>query len=246
MNLSLGLTQKIIQECKDRGVLRNQCAYILATAYWETAKTMEPVKEAFWKSEGWRKKNLTRYYPYYGRGLVQLTWKHNYEWATKKFGPNFVKNPSLALDPEWAVQILIVGMMEGQFGRKLTDFVTLEKSDFAGARRSVNVMDKAWTIAEIAKDYDKALLQLGYGVEQKPKPSDERRDGSQPRESLSESTTLRGVAAAAVGALSSLVASFGALDPVAQLVLVVSGILMVGGLAWIARERIKKWARGER
>ena len=50
------------------------CAYGLATAWWETNKTMQPVREAYWLSEAWRKPNL-RYYPHYGRGYVQLTWK---------------------------------------------------------------------------------------------------------------------------------------------------------------------------
>lgn len=245
MDLNLGYTQEIIKECKRRGVLRNQCAYILATTKWETAHTMKPVKEAYWLSEAWRRKNLTRYYPYYGRGFVQLTWKSNYEWASKKFGVDFVNNPELALDPKWAIQIMIVGMLEGQFGRKLTDYVTLQKSDFAGARRSVNVMDQAWAIAEIARDYDEALLKEGYGVEQNARVANERRDGSQGRSSISGSSTLKGVGAAAVGGSASLLAGLGALDSHVQIILAVSAILMVGGLAWVARERIKRIVSGE-
>jgi hypothetical protein len=48
-------------------------AYVLATTQWETAQTFKPVREAFWKDEEWRRVNLARYYPYYGRGFVQLT-----------------------------------------------------------------------------------------------------------------------------------------------------------------------------
>src|SRR5262245_39782274 len=58
-------------------------AYALATASHETAHTMQPVREAFWLSEDWRKANL-RYHPFYGRGYVQLTWKANYERADRE------------------------------------------------------------------------------------------------------------------------------------------------------------------
>ena len=52
------MTQLLIAESKAQGLLRNQLAYLLATAFWETARTMQPVVEAFWLSEAWRKKNL--------------------------------------------------------------------------------------------------------------------------------------------------------------------------------------------
>ncbi len=58
-------------------------AYALATACHETAYTMQPVREAFWLSENWRRTHL-RYYPFYGRGYVQLTWKANYERADRE------------------------------------------------------------------------------------------------------------------------------------------------------------------
>ena len=65
--------------CRAMGLsLKPQVAYVLATTEWETAHTFKPVKEAFWLSESWRKNHL-HYYPYYGRGFVQLTWKNNYE-----------------------------------------------------------------------------------------------------------------------------------------------------------------------
>jgi hypothetical protein len=45
MNLNLGDTRLIIDACKSAGLLRNQAAYVPATAYWETARTMKPVRE---------------------------------------------------------------------------------------------------------------------------------------------------------------------------------------------------------
>jgi len=70
-------------------------AYYLATAKWETAGTMQPVREPFWLSENWRRLNL-RYYPYYGRGYVQLTWKSNYQRQSQadRTGIDLVTNPT--------------------------------------------------------------------------------------------------------------------------------------------------------
>lgn len=163
MDLNLGDTQLILAECKKRGVLRNQAAYILATAKWETAHTMKPVREAFWLSDAWRKANL-RYYPWYGRGYVQLTWKSNYERARDETGVNVIAEPDAAMRPEVAVPVLVVGCMEGWFtGKAMPDYVDLQRSDFVGARRVVNGTDKANQIASIARDYDEALKADGYG-----------------------------------------------------------------------------------
>ncbi len=165
MNLTLGDTQLIIAESKSRGVLRNQLAYILATAYHETAHTVKPVKEAFWikNAEEWRKKFL-RYYPWYGRGYVQLTWDYNYKKAGENLNLDLTTDPDVVMQPEVATKILVVGMIEGWFtGKKLSDYITITKSDFVGARRIINGTDKASTIAGYAKEYDTDLKAIGYG-----------------------------------------------------------------------------------
>lgn len=172
MNLDLGHTRLIISKAEKRGVLRNQLAYLLATARWETNHTIEPVKEAYWLSEQWREDNL-RYYPWYGRGFVQLTWDYNYKKADDKLslGGSLIANPDRAMEPGIAADILVLGCMEGWFtGKKIPDYIDLQHSDFVNARRVVNGTDKASEIAEIAKDYDAALLDEGYGVELPPDP----------------------------------------------------------------------------
>lgn len=162
MNLTLGCTRLLIDECKAQHLLRNQCAYALATSYWETARTMKPVVEAYWLSESWRKKNL-RYYPWHGRGFVQLTWEPNYVRAAKELGVPFDKDPGLALDPVNAAKIAVTGMREGWFtNKKLSDYITLQRSDFIGARRIINGIDKAAEIAKIATEYDALLKADGY------------------------------------------------------------------------------------
>ena len=166
MDLDIGDTRRIMAECAKRGLLRNQAAYVLATAYWETNRTMRPVVEAYWLSENWRKQNL-RYYPWYGRGYVQLTWKGNYSDAGAKIGVNLLIDPNKALRPEVATPILVQGMIEGWFtGKKLADYIADGRSDYINARRIVNGMDKASAIATIARSYEAALLGAGYGVTQ--------------------------------------------------------------------------------
>lgn len=163
MNLDLGDTRLIIQKCKEVGLLRNQVAYVLATAFHETAHTMKPVRE--YGGEKYLKKK--RYYPYVGMGYVQLTWRANYQKASKKLGVDFVKYPKKLLIPEFAAEILVAGMVEGWFtGKTLSDYITLQKSDYKNARRIINGIDKRHLIASHAKSYEKALLKEGYGVEE--------------------------------------------------------------------------------
>lgn len=89
-------------------------AYMLATTFHETARQMTPVREAYWLSEAWRRRNL-RYHPYYGRGYVQLTWRDNYRRAGDYIGDNLVDSPDLALRPDYAAAIMFAGMGEGWF-----------------------------------------------------------------------------------------------------------------------------------
>jgi putative chitinase len=165
-DLNLGDSQLILKECKLAGLLRNQAAYVMATAWWETAHTVEPVKEAYWvkNAEAWRKKNL-RYYPWYGRGYVQLTWERNYIFAGKQLGLDLTTNPEAVMKPDVSAKILVTGSLEGWFtGKKLGDYITLQKSDFKGARRIINGTDKAAAIAKVADAYDTALRDSGYGI----------------------------------------------------------------------------------
>ena len=105
MDLARGDTRMIIDACIDHGLLRNQCAYVLATAYHETAHTMKPVRE--YGGEAYLR--AKKYYPYVGMGYVQLTWKENYEKAGKRFGVDFVKHPKYLLKPEYANSVALAG-----------------------------------------------------------------------------------------------------------------------------------------
>jgi len=169
-SLETGDTRMIVDACLEHGLLRNQCAYVLATALHETASTMKPVRE--YGGEKYLK--AKKYYPYVGMGYVQLTWRENYDKAGKKLGVDFLANPKLLLKAEYAAPILVIGCRDGWFtGKKLSDYITLTNSDFVGARRIVNGTDKAQQIAIYARQYDKLLKGVGYGVEPTPAlPSD--------------------------------------------------------------------------
>jgi Putative peptidoglycan binding domain len=147
-----GTIEAIKWECRAQGVgLNTQISYVLATTQWETNQTFEPVREAYWLSENWRKKNL-RYYPFYGRGFVQLTWKNNYEKYSRILDVDMVGDPDIAMQPSVALFVLVHGFKTGTFtGRKITDYIDDTKTDFVRARRCINGTDKAHEIADIAK-----------------------------------------------------------------------------------------------
>jgi hypothetical protein len=144
--------------CRSLGIgLPAQIAYVLATAQWETAQTFKPVKEAFWLSEEWRRRNLS-YFPYYGRGYVQLTWKSNYKTYSDIFDLDMVTNRDLALDPSIALFVLVHGFKVGTFThRKITDFINEGATDFVSARFCINGTDKAHEIADLAENFLNAM-----------------------------------------------------------------------------------------
>ena len=145
-------------------------AYLLATSYHETAKRMLPVREGLSASDAWRKKNL-RYYPWYGRGDVQLTWEANYRRADTELGlgGELLKNPDLALDKDISAKVIVRGMRDGWFSGKGKSLQTQLKKDvatlreFKYSRPIVNIMDKADLIAAIAVKFQDALMKAGYG-----------------------------------------------------------------------------------
>lgn len=151
--------EAILNELACYDLSTQEKAYMLATAYHETKYTMQPVREAYWLSEAWRKKSL-RYYPHYGRGYVQLTWPFNYERADRELGLNgaLVANLDLAMQPDIAAKIMIYGMREGWFTtKKLSDYIKNGKADYVGARRIINGTDAARLIAGYAETFEKAL-----------------------------------------------------------------------------------------
>lgn len=159
INLDLGSTRLIIDEARRHGLTDNQTAYVLATAYWETNRTMQPVEEAYYlgaRAEAYRQK--LRYHPWHGRGFVQLTWERNYILAGQKIGVDLITDPDSAMEPHNAAKILVIGSAEGWFTRKkLSDYISSQKCDYVNARRIINGTDKAAQIADVALEYEHAI-----------------------------------------------------------------------------------------
>ena len=171
----------IVNAAMELGVTdENQIRYVLATVQHETNGTFQPIREAYWvrnklirrygkaqgsiRFENWGRrhfkttKSKVSYYPYYGRGYVQLTWKRNYAKFTDILidqgyeGCDLVKYPDQALNHNIAAFILVYGMIHGTFtGRKLSDYINDYKVDYIGARRIINGRDKAMHIASLAE-----------------------------------------------------------------------------------------------
>jgi putative chitinase len=143
-------------------------AYILATVKHETAHTMQPIREygsvVYLKSK--------KYWPWIGRGYIQLTHDYNYKAyqaeVLKIFGVDIVKNPDAALRPDVAAYILFDGMLKGRFNKKkkgLDFYFTATKTDYVHARETVNVLDAAEKIAGIAKHFYADLVEATKGAE---------------------------------------------------------------------------------
>jgi hypothetical protein len=128
-------------------------AYILATAYHETAQKVWPIEE-YGKGSGrdYGTPDPETGEIYYGRGFVQLTWKANYDRAGAALGliddRDLVQYPQLALDSLIAARVLFRGMAEGWFtGERLGSYFDADTDDPINARRIVNGNDQDTLIA---------------------------------------------------------------------------------------------------
>ncbi len=139
-----------------------QIAYVLATVKHETDNTYTTLREygrGVGKDYGYPDPETKKVY--YGRGYVQLTWKSNYAVFGSLLKEDLVNDPDLALRPDIAYEILIIGMTKGLFtGRDLNNFINYCKEDYVNARKIVNGLDDAQLIADYAIDFEKLLLKV--------------------------------------------------------------------------------------
>lgn len=66
------------------------------------------------------------------------------------------------------------------------------------------------------------------------------------RSSLLQSTTMQAGGAVSLSGATGVLAAWGQLDPDTQKIVAVAAVVAVLGIAWIFRERIKKWGSGVR
>lgn len=138
-----------------------QVAYVLATAFHETARTMQPIAEyGHGKGRAYGKPGRNGGQIPYGRGFVQTTWDANYERTDKELGlgGRLIANYDLLLsDTGLAAQAAVRGMVEGWYtGKKLSDYFGA-RNDAVNARRIINGTDKAQTIAGYWSAFYRAL-----------------------------------------------------------------------------------------
>jgi predicted chitinase len=125
-------------------------AYMLATTFHETAYTMMPITE--YGSQSYLQGKS--YYPYIGRGFVQLTWDYNYERGGEVVDEDLLNYPDLALQPNIASAIMFDGMAVGWFTEhKLKDYFNEEINDAYNARRIINGTDRASDIKGYHEDF---------------------------------------------------------------------------------------------
>lgn len=163
------------------GMWPSHVAYIMATAFHETGQRMQPVREGFAKTNAEAILAVTGLYnkgiivsnyalpdpitghSYYGRGLVQLTWKANYERMGENLGLDLVGTPDLVLETKVSTKCLVLGMERGLFrkGRNLSMLpIAPTMGQFIAARDIVNgdMLRNGSRIAVYAVGFMSALM----------------------------------------------------------------------------------------
>jgi len=159
-------------------------AYGLATAFHETAGTMQPVKERGGDAYFFRMYDIRGARPdvarrlgnlqpgdgvkFCGRGLPQTTGRTNYEKAAAYLGVDCVNNPDLLLDPDTAARWMVHAMESGLFTtRKIGDDLPhvgmATHAQFKLTRDVINGHDLEDKIATEADAFQSALALGGWG-----------------------------------------------------------------------------------
>ena len=153
-------------------------AYMLATAHHETGQTMQPIRETFAATDTDAIKRLEKAWnagkllwvktPYwrpdaegkswFGRGFVQITHKSNYEKLGRAIKEDLITNPDKVMELKTALAIMFVGMRNGLFtARGLSDYFNESTEDWVRARKIINGLESADTVAGYAKTYYAAI-----------------------------------------------------------------------------------------
>ncbi|MBA8851173.1 putative chitinase [Ochrobactrum intermedium] len=218
-------TSAILAEAERRGLLDEQTAYLLATAFHETGGKMQPIEENLnyttaaqikktWPS---RFSSIAAAQPYvrnpqglankvYGGRMGNIGandgWRYRGRGLAMITGrDNYKKyglgdNPDAALEMATAIRILFDGMINGKFtGKRLADFFDGGKEDPVGARAIVNGSDKASLIAGYYRNF---LDSLVAAREMKPTKAEDAKPDDVP---LLQDKTVQTIVAGTGGTL---------------------------------------------
>ena len=202
-------------------------AYALATAYHEVGGRMVPVREGFATTDAGARRavnNLARRrgpnsavakyakpdpdtgHVYYGRGHVQLTWKHNYKGSSDDAGVNLVENPDAMLDPVISARVLIRGLLDGRWngrGKGIAHYLpTKGPDDLKNARRTVNVTDK-WAVIQTYYAAFLMAIERAGGVPRAKEPA------AVPVEAENPSKVPQGIIAVIAALIAAIAGAFG-------------------------------------
>lgn len=152
-------------------------AYMLATEFHETGKTMQPIKEwggnDYFVRRYWYNKKVANELgnlsakdaiDFAGGGKVMITGRRNYTRMGKILGIPLVEHPELAREMNVSVKIMFEGMTTGKSfagdftGKHLGNYFNKTTHDPLNARRIINGLDKAELIKGYFKHFYAALL----------------------------------------------------------------------------------------
>jgi len=137
-------------------------AYLLATAHHETDRFL--TMEEYATGEAYEARaDLGNTAPgdgrkFKGRGYVMLTGRKNYRAMSAVAGVDLLESPAMAASPSVASAVLISGAATGAFtGLALATYINSQRVDFVSARKVINRLDRAETIADLAERYLRAI-----------------------------------------------------------------------------------------
>ena len=188
----------------------NHLAYLLATAKIEADFSLErwesdysckskgvkynnkPCQKAldyFCSTNGGRKKNYCtrkldkKGLPYFGRGIIQLTWYDNYKKYGDLIGVDLANNPDLIFVPKNSYDVAVAYMQKKRGKSNKNTFDWVDEGNLARARKTVNGGEdkvkpeyliwkkilndnksKAKTTTESKRSTTKVILGIGLGI----------------------------------------------------------------------------------
>ena len=105
--------------------------------------------------------------PYFGRGLIQITWRENYKKYGDKIGVNLVDNPELVFIPSNSYKIATEYLIEKRGSENKSVFDYVDEGNLTKARKLVNGGDNG--LSEVNNEYLKWLNILRKNADKKDK-----------------------------------------------------------------------------